>query len=154
LFGAITNDGLWAPIIEKACAQWREFNEGSSTRTGWDIIGNGDLSNPSLQRITGRVAVNYWTDERSPDFNFNLIQQSLANGKAIVAATGQTNASYLAGGHAYSVTNAYTTSGGEQRVIVRNPWGVDGGNMLDSSNDGFIDLSYSQFLSFGWITIS
>ena len=43
LFGTSNQDGLWAAIIEKACAQWREFNEGSTfyaskPATGWDII--------------------------------------------------------------------------------------------------------------------
>jgi Calpain family cysteine protease/FG-GAP-like repeat len=151
-FGASTRDGLWAPIIEKACAQWREFNEGYSGKTGWDIIGNGDYISSGLQRITGRVTT--YGSSGSSSFNFNQIQQSLSNGKSIVVATGTTNASYLVSSHAYSVTNAYTTNWGEQRVVVRNPWGVDGGSRLDSTNDGFIDLSYSQFLNFNQIAIS
>ena len=161
LFGASKQDGLWVPIIEKACAQWREFNEGSTfygskPATGWDIIGNGDYLDDGIQRITGRAASNYYTGGGSRDFSFNLIKDSLSTGKAILAAgIPSTNALNLYDGHAYSVTNAYLSATGEQRVTVRNPWGVDyGGSAADGKNDGFIDLSYDQFRTFGYITIA
>jgi hypothetical protein len=157
LFGASNKDGLWAPIIEKACAQWREFNEGSSTRTGWDIIGNGDYLEAGLQRITGRDASNYYTGSGSWDFSFNLIKDSLSTGKAILAAgVPSTNGLNLIDGHAYSVTNAYISATGEQRVTVRNPWGIDyaWSKAADGKNDGFLDLSYEQFRTFGYITIA
>lgn len=157
LFGASNKDGLWAPIIEKACAQWREFNEGSSTRTGWDIIGNGDYLAPGLQRITGRAATNYYTGGGSRDFSFNLIQDSLSTSKAIMAAgVPSGNGLNLISSHAYSVTNAYISATGEQRVTVRNPWGIDYGwsGAADGNNDGFLDLSYEQFRTFGYITIA
>jgi Calpain family cysteine protease len=157
LFGASHKDGLWAPIIEKACAQWREFNEGSSTRTGWDIIGNGDYLAPGLQRITGRAATNYYTGGGSRDFSFNLIQDSLSTSKAIMAAgIPSGNGLNLISSHAYSITNAYISATGEQRVTVRNPWGIDysWSGAADGKNDGFLDLSYDQFRTFGYITIS
>jgi Calpain family cysteine protease/Bacterial pre-peptidase C-terminal domain len=157
LFGASNKDGLWAPIIEKACAQWREFNEGSSTRTGWDIIGNGDYLDDGLQRITGRAASNYYTGIASRDFSFNLIKDSLATSKAIMAAgIPSGNGLNLISSHAYSVTNAYISTTGEQRVVVRNPWGIDYAWSVaaDGKNDGFLDLSYDQFRTFGYITIA
>lgn len=156
LFGTSNKDGLWAPIIEKACAQWREFNEGSSTRSGWDIIGNGDYLDDGIQRVTGRAASNYYTGSGSWDFSFNLIKDSLSSGKAImVAGAPSVNELNLISGHAYSVTNAYISATGEQRVVVRNPWGVDSGrSATDGNNDGFLDLSYNQFRTFGYITIA
>jgi hypothetical protein len=169
-FGSSNNDGLWAPIIEKACAQWREFNEGSSSKTGWDIIGNGDLLSPGLQRITGRSATSY-QQNTSNDFTFNLIKDSLSQGKAITTGSWKptfhsidqnnpsnllVDAPYLVGQHAYSVTNAYIDANGEQRVVVRNPWGIDYDwyTSFDSVNDGFLDLSYTQFRNFTEMTIS
>jgi Calpain family cysteine protease len=157
LFGTSNKDGLWAPIIEKACAQWREFNEGSSTRTGWDIIGNGDYLDDGIQRITGRAASNYYTGGGNWDFSFNLIKDSLSTGKAILAAgVPSTNGLNLIDGHAYTVTNAYISATGEQRVTVRNPWGIDysWSGAADGKNDGFVDLSYDQFRTFGYITIA
>jgi Calpain family cysteine protease len=157
LFGASNKDGLWAPIIEKACAQWREFNEGSSTRTGWDIIGNGDSLSSGLRRITGRATTTYSTSSTSQDFSFNLLKDSLSTGKAIMAAgVPSGNGLNLISSHAYSVTNAYISATGEQRVVVRNPWGIDYGwsGAADGNNDGFLDLSYEQFRTFGYITIA
>ncbi|AFY94438.1 C2 family cysteine protease [Chamaesiphon minutus] len=157
LFGTSNKDGLWAPIIEKACAQWREFNEGSSTRTGWDIIGNGDYLDDGLQRVTGRAARNYYTGGGSWDFSFNLIKDSLSAGKAILSAgVPSVNGLNLISGHAYTVTNAYISNTGEQRVVVRNPWGIDyaWSGAADGNNDGFLDLSYDQFRTFGYITIA
>jgi len=162
LFGTSNKDGLWAPIIEKACAQWREFSEGatfyaSKPATGWDIIGNGDYLDDGLQRITGRAATNYYTSSASRDFSFNLIKDSLSTGKAIMAAgVPSGNGLNLISSHAYSVTNAYTSATGEQRIVVRNPWGIDysWSATTDGKNDGFIDLSYSQFRTFGYITIA
>ncbi len=157
LFGTSNKDGLWAPIIEKACAQWREFNEGSSTSTGWDIIGNGDYLDTGLQRITGRAASTYYTGGGSWDFSFNLIKDSLSAGKAILSAgVPSINGLNLVSGHAYTVTNAYLSATGEQRVTVRNPWGIDYGwsGAADGNNDGFLDLSYDQFRTFSYITIA
>ena len=162
LFGTSNEDGLWAPIIEKACAQWREFNEGatfyaSKPATGWDIIGNGDYLHSGLQRITGRAASYYQTGMNSWNFSFNLIKDSLSAGKAILAAgVPASNGLNLFDGHAYSITNAYISATGEQRVVVRNPWGIDyaWNSAADGNNDGFRDLSYDQFRTFGYITIA
>jgi Calpain family cysteine protease len=157
LFGTSNKDGLWAPIIEKACAQWREFNEGSSTRSGWDIIGNGDYLDDGIQRITGRAASNYYTGGGNWDFSFDLMKDSLSTGKAIMAAGAPSvNELNLISDHAYTVTNAYISATGEQRVTVRNPWGIDysWSGAADGKNDGFVDLSYDQFRTFGYITIA
>jgi hypothetical protein len=155
LFGASDQDGLWMPILEKAYAQWREWNEGNGQRTGWEIIGNGDNLVDGLRRITGRAAVSYgaWA---SQDFSFDTIRQAVSFGKSITAGSA-IGPSYLVGSHAYSVTNAYISSSGERRVVVRNPWGVDADSRyttIDNSNDGFLDLSYDQFRAFKELAIA
>jgi Calpain family cysteine protease/Bacterial pre-peptidase C-terminal domain/FG-GAP-like repeat len=154
IFGANTKDGLWAPIIEKAYAQWFELKEGSSTKTGWDIIGNGDYYNVGLQRITGRTNTSYYKNEAAYDYSFTLIKDALVKGQAIIA--GATNNPNLIDDHAYSVTNAYIDSKGQERVVVRNPWGIDKdrSTAVTGENDGFIDLSYSDFRSFKEINIA
>jgi hypothetical protein len=157
LYGNSKRDGLWAPIIEKACAQWREFNEGSSTKTGWDLIGNGDSLSNGLRRITGRATTTYSTSLTNQNFSFDLMQDSISAGKAITAAgVPSGNTLNLISSHAYSVTNAYKSATGEQRVVVRNPWGIDysWSSAADGNNDGFLDLSYEQFRTFGYITIA
>jgi hypothetical protein len=54
------------------------------------------------------------------------------------------NTDLIVGLHAYTITNAYVNSAGQQRVVVRNPWGVDGRNR-QGADDGFIDLSFAEF---------
>jgi hypothetical protein len=157
LFGASAQDGLWMPLLEKAYAQWREWNEGTAQRTGWEIMGNGDNLIDGLRRITGRAAKSYFTGS-SQDFSFDTIRQAVSAGKSITAASAL-GASYLVESHAYSVTNAYVSDSGERRVVVRNPWGIDTENPIvhttfDNSNDGFLNLSYEQFRSFKELAIA
>ncbi len=154
-FRASKNGGLWVPIIEKAYAQWFEFNRGSSTKTGWEIIGNGDYYSVGLQRITGRTNQSYWKDGGSSDYSFTLIKESLAKGKAIMAGNAEDSSKFILG-HAYSVTNAYLDSNGDQRVVVRNPWGIDKdySKAVTGTNDGFVDLSFSEFRSFDEVNIA
>ena len=152
LFGASKRDGLFAPILEKAYAQWREWTVANG-ESGWTIIGNGDQLTSGLQRIVGRSAEFYGRPANNSNFyTFELIQQALSQGKAVSTADAK-NSSYLVGGHAYSVTNAYLSSVGERRVVVYNPWGVDGA-VQQGNNDGFVDLSFNEFCTFQQLAIA
>ncbi|BAT56332.1 Peptidase [Nostoc sp. NIES-3756] len=131
------NNVLWVALVEKAYAQWFEWKTGV---TGYDAIGNGsNLVNP-LRYVTGRENTNYTNSK----ITFSTLETALTNGQAVTAARASTTNQYIVGGHAYSITNVYVNSSGEQRVVVRNPWGVDG-KTLSGTNDGFIDLSFKQF---------
>jgi hypothetical protein len=71
-----------------------------------------------------------------------------------VSSGSSTGLNYLVSGHAYSVTNAYLSSTGQKRVVVYNPWGVDGGKVMQGGNDGFVDLSFEEFRTFENIAIA
>ena len=139
-----SNNVLWAPLVERAYAQWREWREsGTSGDSGYTIIGNGDYITRPMEYITGRSSISYNTSS----VTFSQIQTALSSNQVVTAGRyEQTDSTYIVHGHAYSVTSAYINSRGEQRVIVRNPWGVDG-LTLDGANDGFIDLSFIDFRS-------
>lgn len=148
-FGAQTNGSIWTALAERAYAQWREWREG---QPGYNLMGNGDHPDRPLQFITGRTAVAYGYGANSigsfASCSFSQIISSLQNGRAITTARYQSSdSSLIVGGHAYSITNAYTDSLGQQRVVVRNPWGVD--NHWNQPNvgadDGFLDISFSEF---------
>ncbi|MBN3907588.1 MAG: hypothetical protein HWQ35_13820 [Nostoc sp. NMS1] len=156
LFGASANGSrnlsdssnvLWAPLVERAYAQWREWREGAA---GYNLIGNGDHPYRPLGFVTGRTATQYGAGGTG-DFSsvtFTQIVNSLQNGQAIeLGRYTQSNTSYIVGGHAYAVTNAYVSTSGEQRITVRNPWGIDGLSPNGDANDGFVDLSFSEFRS-------
>jgi len=134
-----SNNVLWAPLVERAYAQWREWREG---QPGYNLIGNGDNLVRPLQFVTGRTATNYSTSS----ITFATIQTALSSGRAVETGRLGANSTYIVGGHAYSVTNAYV-SNGQQRITVRNPWGRDGLTPSGDANDGFIDMSFSEFVS-------
>ena len=51
----------------------------------------------------------------------------------------------LVGSHYYSAVSVDEQAG---TLVVRNPWGVDGGTGNDGSNDGLITLSANSDLVF------
>jgi hypothetical protein len=148
ILGARATDALWAPLAEKAYAQWREGREG---RPGYEIIGNGDSLARPLSFVTGKNP----SDVSTSSISFDQIKNGLQGGKAVSAGRYlQSSTDKIVGQHAYSVTNAYTMSNGEQRIVVRNPWGVDG-RAVQGANDGFIDLSFNEFRSsFGGVSFA
>lgn len=147
-FGARINNGvLWVALTERAYAQWREWREG---QPGYNLIGNGDNLSRPLQFVTGRRASEFYTT-----YTFEQISNGLQTGRALTAGRYEsTSTDLIVGGHAYSITQAYVDSTGQQRVVVRNPWGIDG-RTTQGSNDGFIDLSFTDFRrSFGGVGVA
>ncbi len=133
---------IWSALVERAYAQWREGREG---KPGYNIIGNGDSIQRPLGYVTGKSVSSY----SSSTVTFSILQSALASGHAIeTGRMGATN-DYIVGGHAYSVTNAYTDTAGQQHVVVRNPWGVDGVKTgSGDKQDGFVDLLFNNFKSY------
>ncbi|MEM9922233.1 MAG: C2 family cysteine protease [Cyanobacteria bacterium P01_D01_bin.50] len=153
---SLANDGqaIWVPIAEKAYAQFREeIDGGKSGKSGYTLTGNGDSTQGALKFITGQQpttlllssgshgGVNY---SNYTHMTFDAIKSAVDSGKIIVMGTEKAS-DRLVGQHAFTLTDAYVKDG-EQRIVVRNPWGTDGGNKTDDNpNDGFIDMSYKEF---------
>lgn len=153
---SLTNDGqaIWVPIAEKAYAQFKEeIDGGKSGKSGYTLTGNGDTTQGALRFITGKQpttlllssgshgGVNY---SNYTHMTFDAIKSAVDSGKIIVMGTEKTS-DKLVGGHAFTLTSAYVKDG-EERIVVRNPWGADGGKETDDNpNDGFIDMSYKEF---------
>ncbi|MGI0485627.1 C2 family cysteine protease [Pantanalinema rosaneae CENA516] len=141
LLGARTNGNvLWAALAERAYAQWQEWRSG---RPGYNEIGNGDYIINLLPIVTGRTA-NYTS---TTQLSFSQLQTAFNNNQAVAASSLTVNTQDIVRSHAYSVTNVYVNSSGQQRVVVRNPWGVDGRAANGDAYDGFIDLSFESFRS-------
>jgi hypothetical protein len=154
----LNNNPIWVPLVEKAYAQWYQDSKGVAN--GYDGIGNRASLNEVFPRITG-LPVNGSLVSSTP---FDQIQLALNNGKFVAVGSNneaEKNSSSLISGssegtHAYSVTKADNASG-EQRITIRNPWGVDGliidrntnqRETKDDVQDGFINLSYDEFTSY------
>ncbi len=145
-----SNNVIWSALVERAYAQWFE----GYGLAGYNKIGNGDLPKNPLDFVTGIKPKTYSGDS----LTFSLLQSSLAGGHAIETfrSSGSTN-DYIVGSHAYAVTNAYVDSIGQQHIVVRNPWGVDGAKYGTASlQDGFVDLYFNAFKSYldGGVTIA
>ena len=137
---SLTDDGqaIWGPLIGKAYAEFRERTKGDGIKSGYTLIGNGDNAENPLVALTGRKATFYSRP------TFKDISVALASGESINAAV-VADSPFLKGGHAYSLTHAYTNPEGEQRVVLRNPWGEDGQMGSGNKKDGFVDVSLTEF---------
>ncbi|NES97933.1 MAG: hypothetical protein F6K32_22520 [Desertifilum sp. SIO1I2] len=146
-----TNSATWVPLVERAYAQWRQ-ETGQTGLPGYNAIGLGDSITDPLTRIVGRRAQSYTFESGNTNTaNFSTIQSTLAAGGMFITTgtpdeKGDPFGKLIVPTHAYTVTDAYI-QGGEQRVVVRNPWGIDAypGYGQGDFNDGFIDLAYSDF---------
>ncbi|MFB2975279.1 C2 family cysteine protease [Microseira sp. BLCC-F43] len=142
-----TNGAIWVSLVERAYAQYRQ-DPSQTGQPGFNAIGNGDGVAPPLTRITGRRATQFST----ANLTFEQIQTALAGGQLIQVGTPEgvkkTTAGLIVDTHAYSLTNAYVNQSGEQRIVVRNPWGRDGYTSRDDRDDGFVDLSFDEFKTY------
>lgn len=154
---SLTDDGqaIWVPIAEKAYAQFKEeIDGGQSKDSGYTLTGNGDSTqgamkyitgqqSPTLLRTSSQIATKNYND--GTPMTFDALKSAVDANKIVIMGTDQST-DKLVGGHAFTFTSAYVNENGEQRVVVRNPWGSDGGTgKNDNPNDGFIDLSYEEF---------
>ncbi|MGH1395611.1 MAG: C2 family cysteine protease, partial [Trichormus sp.] len=133
------NGVLWVALVEKAYAQWREWS--TQGQPGYNLIGNGSSLHTPLARITGKPIAYHSISKIS----FSTLETALASGQALTAARVGPDSQYIVSYHGYSITNVYTNASGEQRVVVRNPWGRDG-RTKSGSDDGFINLSFDEFI--------
>jgi Calpain family cysteine protease len=141
------NNPIWVPIVERAYAQYRQ-DPNQTGQPGYNAIGQGDNVTDPLTRVTGRRATSFFTT----NITFEQIQTALAGGQFIEVGTPEgvqkATEGLIVDTHAYSLTNAYVTQSGEQRIVVRNPWGQDGYQSRDGRNDGFLDLSFEEFKTY------
>ncbi len=162
---ANSDASIWVSLAEKAYALFREDTANAEFRKrretdlgvtidqGYSLIGNGDNTKAPLERITGRQGI--LLDPTQGEVTFDQITNALNNGKAISVGTlnslkgvkdldGVNLEDLLPAGHAYTLTKAYL-EGSVQRIVIRNPWGIDGGSIASGDpNDGYIDLTFDQ----------
>ena len=167
---------IWVPIAEKAYAQFREEIEPvdpeKERKSGYTLTGNGDSTQGAMKYITGqnnptllRTSKMVATKGLGEDtvMTFDALKSAVDANKIIVMGTNKIKPEKDKNGkdivkpqplietHGYTFTSAYEkidkNGEKEQRVVVRNPHGVDGGTAKSDNNpkDGFIDLSYEEF---------
>jgi hypothetical protein len=149
-----TSQSIWAPIMEKAFADFR------SGANSYNSLHGGGVNEPFVD--LGGSPTGVW-DSSSQTNTLMNIYNALAAGKAVDALTpnsAATNGCPCVQWHVYSVESVQMTSlyipfyGWLQiptSVTLRNPWGVDGGGSTDANtSDGYVTVTASQF--FGYFT--
>lgn len=144
----------WVTITQRAYLQSRGLSI-TTPPSGW--------ADTSILALTGHHATTYNRNETElPSENISRIQTALANHQSVIADTRDSNSdlstNMLVGWHQYTVLRVETTwrhinlGFGSSfwlptySVVVRNPWGYDGGATASGdANDGEIRLSWYDF---------
>ena len=146
-FGA--EGSIWVPIIEKAFTYFRKGQD------SYQSIWNG--GDDEFHALNGQLFENVYGSS-SLD-TLLKIKNAMDNGKQVIAGTpgSEPNNCPIVGDHMYTVDHVDTQTINilglnltiPVDIVVRNPWGVDGGTPQDNTpRDGYITLTPDQFYSF------
>lgn len=130
---------LWVAVVEKAFAFHR------AAVGSYESIGTGGWFDETFASLGVTSHADRWIAEfRSSSDVLNRIADELAAGRVVVVGTrasaGREDA-MLVDAHAYAVVKVDRAG---QTVVVRNPWGVDGGRRRSGVDDGYVALSGAQ----------
>jgi hypothetical protein len=123
---------VWALVLEKAFAYFRTGeNSYASISGGWMSEVYSDL---------GVASSNFSLQTTDSSF-YRAVSGSLASGLAVTLGT-KANAQTMVQSHGYSLVGTSIDSSGVTHYLVRNPWGVRGDSLEDSS--GYANLTFAQ----------
>jgi hypothetical protein len=139
---------IWAPVIEKAFAYYRDPSNSSDgvVDTSYHNIVGGWMHEPMV--ALGGVDIDD-NDPYSMPFTdgydlLSWVQGEIDAGRAVTFATTSQPSSVLVGSHAYTVVGVAQASDGTWYLQVRNPWGSDGYTTRDGHDDGYVFLTASE----------
>jgi hypothetical protein len=145
--GLGAESSMWVAVVEKAFASYRTgANSYASLEGGWGVevnqaFGSKNAGAANLQSYANATAlVNdlyaKWSTGQDVTIGF-LGLKSGATGVPLVMS------------HMYTVMSVVKNAAGVvTSVVVRNPWGIDGGGNKDSNvNDGLVTLTPAQLFS-------
>jgi hypothetical protein len=122
-------------VLEKAFAYFRTgANTYASVNSGW----MGDVYNDFDVYYSYASLSGLWFNQNT---FYSTMLNDLNSGQSVTLATSD-DAPNLVSDHAYTLVAAYTDSGGVERYIVRNPWGVSGDSLENSQ--GYATLTFAQ----------
>ncbi len=133
----------WVALYEKAFAHHRTGqNSYASLNNGW--------SNEAFTALGMTNAQHSTSSFNSAAYLATWIRDSLATGTALTVTSLATMSGYpLVENHVYMVTGSIANAWGTiTHIILRNPWGTDGGNLRDGVNDGVVTVSTTEL--FAW----
>lgn len=138
---------MWVAVVEKAWAHYRTGgNSFASIEGGWSIevnkaFGSTISGEKSIQSYTSATALandlyDRWNTYQAVTIGFTGVK------------SGGTQPANLVLGHMYTVARFNRNSSGTvTSVVLRNPWGTDGGSGSDGANDGYVTLTPTQLMN-------
>jgi hypothetical protein len=131
--GANTGD-FWTTIYQRAVLQERGVN--------WRMA--SAVENWSSTMVASQFVILGSANEAFP-FDPSILQGRLQVGEVLTVGTRTQTTGGIVASHAYELLNVYQ-SGGQWRVTLYNPWGIDGATgAISGGNDGVVDISWTAF---------
>lgn len=138
------NNSMWVAVVEKAFASYRTgANSFASIEGGWGVevnraFGSTSSGAKNIQNYTSA------TDLANDLYNKASTGQAVTIG--FLGLKPGSGAVPLVMGHMYMVSSVVrNASGVVTSVVLRNPWGVDGGGSRDANpNDGLVTVTPAQ----------
>lgn len=138
--------GAWAPIIEKAYAQYREDNSIIKKANNYDFIGKGSvIIGRGMYELSGNTFDTDVLKAHPQDLLRKKLSKAQSENKMMVASITKgiinKNKFELPDGHVYTVLGYDEKT---DKVKIRNPWGSGTGN-VPNGKDGIFELSVNDF---------
>ncbi|NUQ62875.1 MAG: hypothetical protein HUU20_10320 [Pirellulales bacterium] len=148
-------NSMWVALVEKAFAHYRtgansyasiEYGWGDETNRAFNSAAPGRKSILSYGNATalGNDLYNRWVNRQAVTVGFSGSSKGAAAGDPLVL------------GHSYTLIAVNRNSAGVvTSVVLRNPWGTDGGGSTDANPyDGLVTVTPAQILKYagniGW----
>lgn len=137
--GSSNVQSMWVAVVEKAFAHYRSgSNSFYSIEGGWSVeinraFGSTTAGEKSIGGYTSAAALandmyNRWNTKQA----------------VTIAFVGGTRPANIIMGHQYTVARFNRTSSGTiTSIVLRNPWGTDGGGS-DNADDGYVTVTPVQ----------
>jgi hypothetical protein len=141
-------NSMWVAVVEKAFAHYRTgANSYASIENGWSVeinraFGSSSAGEKSISSYSNATALandiyNRWNTYQAVTIGFLSARVSGANAPLVMS-------------HMYTVMNVIRNSAGTVTgIVLRNPWGFDGGGSTDSNtSDGLVTVTPAQIYQY------
>ena len=140
----LDTNAIWVPIMEKAWCFVRDMANATNPviNTSYHNVDSGYMDEVPTAMAADEISVVFAGRNNFANGYDMLeyIQQELAAGKLVTFGTQSKAYGGFVESHAYTVLGVAQGKDGDWYLIVRNPWGTDGFQSTDGSDDGYVAI--------------